>query len=78
MASKTPIITSDVARIKELCNNNECLFFEVDNAEDLSKRIKSLLNSKTLQEKLIKNAYKKSKNYSYSKRCKTIIEHFYK
>ena len=29
-ASKVPIIASDVKRIKEICNNHECLFFNND------------------------------------------------
>ncbi len=74
MASKIPMIASDVDRIKELCGNNESLLFNVDNPRDLSQKIKILLNNTELQNKLINNAYEKAKNHSYKKRCEKILE----
>jgi len=76
MASKVPIIASDVKRLREICNNNECLFFKVDDAKDLSIKINKLIENKELQEILVQNAYKKVKNYTYKKRCKEILNKF--
>lgn len=74
MASKVPIIASNVRRIKEICNNQESLFFDVDNPKDLSEKIKILLNNRDLQDKLVQNAYNKAKEFSYINRCKKIID----
>ncbi|MHA1251507.1 MAG: glycosyltransferase [Candidatus Helarchaeota archaeon] len=73
MASKTPIIASDLPRIREICNNNECLFFLENNTEDLCEKIKTLLENKDIAEKLVKNAYKKAQQNSYLIRCKKIL-----
>ncbi len=74
MVSKVPIIASDVDRIKEICNNDECLFFQADDPRDLSKKINLLMQTKELQRKFIKNAYDKVKSYTYSKRCEIILK----
>ena len=74
MASKVPIIVSDVDRIKEICNNDECLFFQADDPRDLGKKIKFLMQNRELQKKISKNAYDKVKNHTYSKRCDIILK----
>ena len=76
MASKIPIIASDVKRIKEICKNNECLLFKTDNPIDLSEKIQILTNDKNLESNLIQNAYNKAKTYTYKNRCKIILEKF--
>ncbi len=77
MASYVPIIISNVSRMKELCNNEECLLFEADNSIDLSKKINLILKNEELKKKLIKNTYYyKSNKYTYVSRCKKIIEEF--
>ena len=73
MASKVPIIASDVVRLKEICNNNECLFFKADNPKDLSEKISLLIEDVVLQKTLTNNAYKKSLHHSYLNRCKKIL-----
>jgi len=74
MASKIPIIASDVDRSKEICNNGECLFFQADDPRDLSKKIKFLMQNREMQIFFIKNAYDKAKNHTYSKRCDIILK----
>lgn len=76
MASKVPIIASDLSRIKEICNNDECLIFKADEPLDLSIKINKILEDLGLQKELIENAYNKVKMYTYSIRCKKIIEKF--
>lgn len=73
MASKVPIIASNIKRLKEICNFDECLFFKVDDPEDLALKISSLIKDKDLQIKLVENAYKKSLNHTYKKRCQKIL-----
>ncbi len=74
MASQVPIIASDVVRMKEICNNNECLFFKADDAKDLSNKIAILIKDKDLQAKLVQNAYQKSKEHTYRIRCARILK----
>lgn len=74
MASKTPIIASKWKRISEILNNDECIFTKLDDPKNLSKKIKHLITDKELQNKLTKNAYNKSRNFTYKKRCQKIIK----
>ena len=74
MASKTPFIATNIGRNIEICDNNECLFTNVNDPNDLSEKISMLINDKDLQKKLIRNAYEKAKNHSFNKRCHLIIE----
>ncbi len=76
MASKVPIIASDVKRIKEICKNHECLFFNHDNPHDLAKKIKEIISNEDLRRILIENSYNSVKNYTYKKRCQKIIDFF--
>ncbi len=78
MASKTPIIASDIQRIKEICSNNECLFFKAGDSRDLGEKIKNLINNRDLQEKLTQNAFKKAEKHTYIKRAQRILELFNK
>ena len=76
MGSKIPVIASDLKRLKEICNNNECFFFKRNDPLDLSKKINILKNNKELQRKLTHNAYNKAKQHTYTIRCKKIIQFF--
>ncbi|MFX1443675.1 MAG: glycosyltransferase [Promethearchaeota archaeon] len=74
MASKRPFIATNIGRNSEICSNNECLFTNVDDPIDLSKKIKKLTKDKDLREKLINNAYKKAKEHTFNERCKIILD----
>ncbi len=76
MASKRPIIGSDLPSIREIVSEKDILFFKPDNSEDLALKIKKLASNKKLQTKLIKNAYEKVKKYSWEKRAKKIVSIF--
>jgi glycosyltransferase involved in cell wall biosynthesis len=76
MASKVPIIASEVTRIKEVCENGECLLFKVDNSKDLAEKIRILLLDQIMQEKLTQNAFNKATEFTYKKRCEKIITEF--
>lgn len=73
MASKVPIIASNVKRIKQICNNGEWLFFKESDPLDLVKKIKLLLNNKDLGLNLSERAYQTVKNYTYEKRCQKML-----
>ncbi|AEF95798.1 glycosyltransferase family 4 protein [Methanotorris igneus] len=76
MASRRPIIASDLPSIREIVSEEEVLFFKPDNEKDLAEKIEYLLNNKDLIEKLAKNAFEKVKNYTWEERAKRIIEVF--
>ena len=77
MASGVPIIASDVKRIKEICNKNECFFFNADNPRDLSRKIEHLIQNENVQKSLVEKSLTKVKNHTYEKRCKKILEAFF-
>ena len=76
MASKRPIIASDLPSIREVVSENNVLFFKPDDEVDLANKIEKLVNDNKLQNKLIKNAHEMVKNYTWEKRAKKIIEVF--
>ncbi|WP_421077476.1 glycosyltransferase family 4 protein [Methanothermococcus sp. Ax23] len=74
MASKKPIIASDLPSIREVVGESEVLFFVPDDERDLALKIEKLINNDELQNKLANNAYEKVKNYAWEKRASKIIE----
>ncbi len=72
MASKRPIIASNLESIKEIVSDKEVLFFKSDNSEDLKNKIEILLKDKKLSNILIKNSFFKVKDYTWEKRAEKI------
>ena len=73
MASKRPIITSNLPSIKEILNENNCVFFQSDNQKDLAEKIIFLLANKNLADKISEQAYREVKDYTWKKRAEKII-----
>lgn len=78
MASGTPIVASNLPSLKEILNDQTCIFFEPGNARDLSKTITKLLTSNELRQSLAAMAKLKAKNFTWSNRAQTITSHFLK
>ena len=76
MASKRPIIASDLPSIRNIVSEKEMFFFKPDNANDLSKKIEILLKDEAKQKNLTENAFKKVKKYTWKKRAEKIINLF--
>ncbi|MCD6471081.1 glycosyltransferase family 4 protein, partial [bacterium] len=76
MASKRPIVASNLSSIREIVNENDVLFFRPNDEKDLALKIEKLIYDKALQNRLIKNAYRKVKNYTWEKRAKKIVDIF--
>ncbi len=74
MAGKRLIIASDLPSIKEVLNNNNCIFCQPGDVEDLAKKIKQALNNPALGGKLVDQAYQDVLQYSWDKRAKKILE----
>jgi glycosyltransferase involved in cell wall biosynthesis len=73
MASKRPIIASNLPSIREIVSEKEVLFFKSDDSKKLALNITKLLKDNKLQELLSKNAFEKVKSYTWEKRVKEII-----
>ena len=75
MASKKPIITSNIKTIKKVLKNHESGILVDDKFENV---ILDLLVDDKLCSKISSQAYQKVKNYTYNKRCTTILNVFHK
>ena len=67
MLSKRPVIISGnkwISSAFNFKNNEDCLYFESENKQDLKNKINLLINNPNLSKKLAINAYKKAKIYS--------------
>lgn len=74
MASQRPIIASDLPSIREILNDQNCIFCQPGDADDLAKKIKQALNNPALGEKLSDQAYQDVLQYSWDKRARKILE----
>jgi len=73
MASKRPIVASNLPSIREILNNNSILV-EPDNPFLLSKGIKKLLKDEKLITNISQKAYNNVKKYTWDKRVKKIVK----
>ncbi|HIP90608.1 MAG TPA: glycosyltransferase [Candidatus Nanopusillus sp.] len=76
MASKRPIVASDLPSIREIVSEDEVLFFKPEDEKDLADKIDMLVEDRDLQIKLAENAFKKVQNYTWENRAKRILEIF--
>jgi glycosyltransferase involved in cell wall biosynthesis len=74
MASRRPIVASDLPSIKEVLTEKECLFATPDDPASFASAIKTILNNPELAETISQNAYVKVGQYSWTDRAKNILE----
>jgi len=74
MASKRPIITSNLPSIREILNENNSFLVEPDNPERLAKGIENMLKNPNLSAKISNQAFNDVLGYSWKKRAKNILE----
>lgn len=74
MASKRPIIATDLPSIREILNENNAIFVRPDNREDLVEAVKKILKNEELSGTISQNAYKDVKQYTWEKRVDKIID----
>lgn len=66
MYNRKPILASKVTGIKDTVSENEALFFEVRNPEQLKKQLITFFENQSLREELSENAFKRySRQYDY-------------
>ena len=73
MASKRPIVSSDLPSLREVLTDKEALFFEAGNSGDLATAIQKISGNPELSDQLSYNAYEKVKEYTWDKRAKKIL-----
>lgn len=73
MASKRPIITSDLPSIREVLNEKSCIFCKPGDPVDLAEKIKLTLSNSILAEQIAGQAYEDVQNYTWDKRVEKII-----
>lgn len=74
LAARRPIIASDLPSVREILNENNCLFCRPGDPADLAKKIKQALNDSVLSAKLSQQAFLDVRQYSWDKRAKKILE----
>lgn len=73
MASKKPIIASDLPSIREILNEENCLFFKPGNADDLINKLDLILANNVLAQKIGLRAYEDVRNHTWTKRAEKIV-----
>ena len=74
MASKRPIIATDLPSIREVLNKNNSVLIKPDNEAELIQAIKKLLDNSDLAYNLAQQAYRDVQQYTWNKRAKKILE----
>ena len=74
MASKRPIVASDIPAFREVLDEETSVLVAPNNPEALAKGIKVVINDKKLARKLSKNAYRNIIKYDWEERAKNIIK----
>ncbi|MBI2023022.1 glycosyltransferase [Candidatus Giovannonibacteria bacterium] len=73
MASKRPIVASDLPSVREVLNESSAIFVEPGNPKSLADGIQKLLSDPGLGEKLAARAYEGVQSYTWEKRAELII-----
>lgn len=73
MASKVPIIASDLSSFREVLNENNCVFVNPDSPEALAKGIKIALDRPDIARQVSDQAYEDIQKYTWESRAKKIL-----
>jgi len=76
MATKRPIIASNIDSIREILSEKCAIFFESDNSNDLALKIKNIIDLDHLQ--IAKNSFNEVKNYTWKSRADRIVNFIFK
>jgi glycosyltransferase involved in cell wall biosynthesis len=74
MASKRPIIASDLPSIREILNEENCFFCQPGNTDNLAAVIKNVLNTPLLAEQKSYQAYQDVLPHTWQRRAQRIIK----
>lgn len=74
MASGRPIVASRTPANREIVSDEEVIFYEPDDAEDLARKVKNLLEHPAEFQEKIGRAYKKANMFSWEDRARSIMK----
>jgi glycosyltransferase involved in cell wall biosynthesis len=74
MASKRPIIASDLPSVRDVLNEKNCIFCKPDNPQDLADKIIFLFDNPEIAERISQQAFEDAKKYTWQKRAEEIIK----
>ena len=74
MASKRPIVASDLPSIKEILNEENAILVEPDNPKALADGINKVLNDTKFAESIAENAYCQVTKYTWDERSRAVLE----
>lgn len=74
MASKRPIIASNLPSIREILNESNAVLVRPDNRDDLVQAIRKLLADEGLRERISNRACEDVKQYTWEKRVERILD----
>ena len=75
MASKRPIVASNVPSIREILSDGSSVFFTSDDPEDLALKIHTIRDDPALAERIAGKAFEDVKKYSWNNRALTILKY---
>lgn len=73
MASKRPIIASDLPSVREILNQNNAILVKPDDCKDLAEGVERIIINKELGKGLAERAFKDVQEYSWEKRAARIL-----
>lgn len=73
MASKRPIIASDLPSIRDVLNEQNSFLCLPDKSKDLAEKIEFVIKQESVAKEKFQNAYSAVKEYTWQKRAKRII-----
>jgi glycosyltransferase involved in cell wall biosynthesis len=74
MASKRPIVASDLPSIREILDENNSILVKPDDPESLAEGIKKMLEDKNLAEKISNQAFQDVQQYTWERRAENILK----
>lgn len=74
MASRRPIVASDLPSLREILTGETATFFESDNPRSLAEGIKFVLENPVMTAKKAESAFLKVQNYTWEKRVRNILK----
>src|SRR3989338_2449746 len=74
MASKRPIVASNLPSIREVVDEETAVFFEPDNPRDLARSIRAVLHDADGSARRALRAFDKSREYTWERRARRILQ----
>ncbi len=76
MAAGRAIVTSDLPVLREVLNDQNAVFYEPENFDDLKSKFAELIENPALRERIATQARKDVENHSWQRRMRLILESF--